>query len=236
MLIEENVVRSSDGNALRRVFGVKPTSLSEGLTILADAQPEQTPDEGVGGIEQKQFWADISDSRFTSEALMNEFRARCTELMPIEFDAEPDTPQQVVHGATLTARLPLRGNIQIRVVESAPRAVTFATLRGHPLAGVVRFTTSEPSPQTVRFMVSVYARAANLVDWLAMSTVGGVAQNSTWRTVVERMIEVSGGNAEQVREKKGVARGEEGDAIEEWIVDLVQSHRRAAHERPLPSA
>jgi NADH dehydrogenase len=231
MLIEENVIRDPTANALTRVFGVTPTSLRDGLTMLADAQPEQTPDEGVGGMEKKRFWTDIAGSPYSAESLMTAFRARCTELMPIQFDTEPGTPQEVVEGATLTAALPMRGNIQIRVVEVEPRQVTFATLRGHPLAGVVRFATTEPAPGVVRFSVSVFARAANMVDWLAMSTVGGVAQNSTWRTVVQRVSEMSGGESAGVQEEKGVARGEEAAAIERSIGEVVTRHRRAAHEQ-----
>ena len=231
MLIEHNVLTSPDDNALTRVFGVTPTPLADGLTTLADVQPEQTPDQGVGGMEQKRFWADITGSRFDADGLMEQFRLRCTELMPIEFDVEPGTPQQVVEGVTLTAALPLRGNIQIRVVEVKSRAITFATLRGHPLAGVVRFTTTEPAAGTVRFTVSVFARAASMVDWLALSTVGGAAQNSTWRTVVDRMITLSGGSASGVEEEKDVVHGEESARIESWIGELVTQHRRVAHER-----
>jgi nucleoside-diphosphate-sugar epimerase len=236
MLIEENVVRDPAGNALTRVFGVPATSLNDGLTRLADAQPEQTPDEGVGGLEQKRFWADIAESRYRPEELMQQFRERCTDLMPIEFDVEPGTPQRVVEGATLTAALPLRGNVQIRVVECAECAVTFATLRGHPLAGVVRFTATDQEGGLVRFAVNVFARAATMLDWLALSTVGGAAQNSTWRTVVERIVELSGGRSEGVKEEKSVVRGEEGEAIDDWVGELVAQYRRAAHQAPGSSA
>jgi NADH dehydrogenase len=231
MLIEENVVRTPNANALTRVFGVTPTPLAEGLAILVDAQPEQTPDEGVGGMEKKRFWADIVGSRYSPEELIEQFRARCTELMPIEFDAEPNTPQEVIEGATLTASLPIRGNIQIRVVQVTPRAVTFATLRGHPLAGVVHFTADAPRDGTVRFAVNVFARAATMVDWLAISTVGGAAQNSTWRTVVERMVALSGGRAVRIDEDKDIARGEEAEQIERWVGEVVKRHRRAQHQR-----
>jgi NADH dehydrogenase len=233
MLIEENVIRGDQQNALTSVFGVTPTPLADGLRRLADVQPEQTPDEGVGGLERKKFWADISGSHYSPEALMEQFRARCTELMPIEFDAEPGTPKEVVEGATLTAALPMRGNIQIRVVEVTPRVVTFATLRGHPLAGVVRFSATEPTIGLVQFAVSVFARAATMIDWLAMTTVGGPAQNATWRTVVQRMIKISGGSAEAVEEEKGSVHGDEAQRIEEWVGELVTQHRRAAHERPV---
>jgi NADH dehydrogenase len=231
MLIEENVVRAPDGNALTRVFAVTPTPLVEGLTMLTDVQPEQTPDEGVGGMERKRFWVDISQSSYNADTLMEAFRKRCTELMPIEFDAEPGTPQEVVEGATLTAALPLRGNIQIRVEEVQPRAVTFATLRGHPLAGVVRFTTSEPSAGVVRFRVSVFARAATMMDWLALSAGGAAAQNTTWRTVVQRVKEMAGGVSDDVQEDADVVRGRESEEIEEWIADLIARHKRVEHER-----
>ncbi len=184
MLLEHNVITAPYENALLTVFGVQPTSLDEGLKTLADAQPEQLPQDGVGGLERKRFWADISGSAYGPEELMDQFRRRITEVIPIEFSAEPGAPQEAVHGATLTASLPLRGNIQIRVEEVTPREITFATLRGHPLAGVVRFAARQRENGVLRFTVSVFARAATTFDWVAMNTVGGVAQNSNWRTAL----------------------------------------------------
>jgi hypothetical protein len=70
------------------VFGVTPTPLVDGLRQLADAQPEQTLDQGVGGMERKQFWADIGGSSYAAEGLLDVFRQRVTELMPIKFDVE----------------------------------------------------------------------------------------------------------------------------------------------------
>jgi nucleoside-diphosphate-sugar epimerase len=231
MLIEENVVHSPAGNALTRVFQVVPTPLVDGLTILADVQQEQTPDEGFGGFERKRFWTDISHTTYTPDTLMDAFRQRLVALMPIEFDAEPGTPQEVAEGATLTAALPLRGNVQIRVEEVAPRAVTFATLRGHPLAGVVRFTTSDPSPGVVRFRVSVFARAAGLMDWLALAAGGAAAQNSTWRAVVERVAEIAGGESDGVQEDADVVNGRDSAEIEAWIADLIIRHKKMEHRR-----
>jgi NADH dehydrogenase len=231
MVIEENVIHGPEGNALTRVFKVTPTPLVEGLTMLADAQPEQTPDEGIGGMERKRFWADISQSTYDPDSLMEAFRRRCTELMPIQFGAEPGTPQEVVEGATLTAALPMRGNVQIRVEEVKPRVVTFATLRGHPLAGVVRFTTSAPKPGVVRFAVGVFARAGSMLDWLALSAGGAAAQNSTWRTVVERVAEMAGGASDGVQQDAEVVNGRDSEEIEDWIADLITRHKRVERER-----
>ncbi|MFN0103466.1 MAG: DUF1990 family protein [Bryobacteraceae bacterium] len=226
MIVEHNVIEPAGNNALRRVFQVEPTPLASGLKTLADAQLEQEPAEGVGGLERKRFYADITGSRFTAEELMEHFRRRCAELLPIEFEAEPGTTPEVVKGVTLTAALPLRGNVQIRVEEATPRALTFATLRGHPLAGVVRFSTGVPGTGTVQFAATIFARAATLVDWMALKTGGAAAQNWTWRTVVDRVIQISGGISDGVREDNEVVSDDEAQRVEEWIGELIAGRKR----------
>ena len=161
----------------------------------------------------------------SAEALMAEIRKQCTELMPIEFDAEPGASQEVVKGASLTASLPLRGNIQIRVEEVTPCSVTFATLRGHPLAGVVRFSTRETSSGALEFEVTLFARAATMLDWVAMKGGGQVAQNWTWRTLVERVVEISGGSTDEVQEELGQVPEDEVERVEEWIREMVTTRK-----------
>lgn len=229
MLIEHNVIEPPARNALSSVFGVTPTPMAIALRELADDQPEQTPKDGIGGLERKRFWADIAQSRLDPEQLLLEFRRRCTEVMPIEFDTEPGTPQEVIEGATLTAHLPMRGNVQIRVVEATERAVMFATLRGHPLAGAVRFSTSAEPGGVVRFMVSVFARAASALDWMALTAGGAAAQNTTWRTVVARVAALAGAEASEVQEQKDILHGDECTEIEAWLDDVIERRRRAVH-------
>ena len=231
MIVEHNVIEPAEHNALRRVFQVEATPLTSGLKMLADAQLEQEPAEGVGGIEHKRFCADITESQFSAEELMEHFRQRFTELLPLEFASEPGVPQEVVQGATLTATLALRGNIQIRVEEVTPCSLTFATLRGHPLAGVVRFETSGPRPGVVQFAASIFARAATVFDWVALNIGGSVAQNWTWRTVVERVIEISGGSSDGVQEQREVVSDDEGARVEEWIRDLIAGRKRDARNQ-----
>src|SRR5688572_26902849 len=77
--------------------------------------------------------------RYTPTELVEAFRERCAEVMPLEFSAEPGTSRVVEEGATLTLALPVRGNVQVRVVEAAPRRVRMATVEGHMLAGVIEF-------------------------------------------------------------------------------------------------
>lgn len=229
MLLEHNVVEPPEENALSTLFEVPATPLSQGLAILADVQPEQPSSEGVGSMERKRFWADISDSRFDAVALLEAFRERCFELLPIEFGCEPGSGQDVVEGATLTAALPMRGNIQVRVASVRPDAIVFATVRGHPLAGVVQFTTSEPAAGTVRFEIIIHARAASIADWLLMTAGGSMAQASTWRTTVKRVIDLSGGSSDGVQHEAEVLADADSADAEAWMDGLIANQKRAAH-------
>ncbi len=230
MILEQSLVEPAANNALRPVFRVAATTLERGLTLLADVQPEQEPTEGVGNLERKRFIAEIEGAKLTAQELMRHFQQDCTDLLPIEFNVEPGSRYEVVKGASLTAALPLRGNIQMRVEEVTPLSLTFATLRGHPLAGVVRFSAKELASASVRFEVAIFSRAASVFDWVALRTGGRVAQNWTWRTVLERVVEMSGGRADFVVEEQEVASDAEAVEIEEWIKDLVSTRKLEERE------
>ncbi|MEA2463994.1 MAG: hypothetical protein QOJ98_1741 [Acidobacteriota bacterium] len=222
MLSETNVVR---GHSAAAVFGITTTPLDRGLRLLADALQETLPEEGFGSLEHKRFYADITGSRSNAVALMTLFKERVNEIMPIEFVAEPGAPDKVEQGATLTGSLPLRGNFQVRVQVSDPTHVVFATIEGHPLAGIVEFTSTDLS-NGVRFAVDVYARASNFFDWVAVRTVGAPAQNANWRAVVQRMIDASGGTSEGVREEKEKLSEEDAAAVEKRVRGMVQERKR----------
>jgi NADH dehydrogenase len=114
----------------------------------------------------------------------------------------------------------------VRVAELDPRRVTLLTLEGHPLAGAVRFL-SEPRGTAVRFQVEVYDRAANVLDLIAMRTLGDRLQNHTWSEVVERMVERSGGAApEGVQHDSATLDDDEAKAIESWLKEIVMKRKR----------
>ena len=232
MLSEGNVITSPDGNALTTVFGIKGTPLDEGLAKLADAQPELLPEEGVGALTRKRFWADIELSRLTPEALFTHFVSHFAECTPwhVDVGAEPGTPRVPELGAVLTLRLPLRGNVQIRIVELEERRMTVCTMSGHPLAGAVRFL-SEQRGAEVRFEIQVYDRAANVADWIVMNPIGARLQNATWRETVERVVNESGGRAVNGIEQDTTKLDEQQAAeVNEWLERLVVAQRQVDHE------
>ena len=231
MLSEENVIRTPGGNALTAVLKITPTSLDSGLRRLSDAQPEQTPDQGVGALKRKRHWVDIARSQLTPEELFARLRVRFGELTPLHMDlsAEPGTPTVLNKGTTITMSLPVRGNVQVRVEQLTPTKATLVTLSGHPLCGAVRLL-SEQRGDLLRFEVQVYDRPANLADWLAMRTVGDGLQKQTWESLVEAMVGESGGTAVgTVQTEETDLDAEQAERVEDWLKALIAERKLAQH-------
>ncbi len=233
MLAEGNVIPPGETNALTDLLGIAPTSLREGLRKLADALPEQLPDEGVGPLVRRRYWADIGDSLLSADDLWGRFCERFAEITPrgtVEVGVERGTPTQITEGATLTLGLPVRGNVQVRVEEVGPRLATLATLAGHPLSGTIRFRV-EPRDACVRFEVATYDRPSNLIDYVALATVGRFLKHSTWQKVVENVVRESGGVAPAgVQRESTPLEGEVAERAEEWAEQLVKRRQKAEME------
>ena len=230
MLQEENVIRRPGGNALLTEFDLVPTTLDVGLRKLADSLPELLPEDGVGALKRKRFWAEIEGCRLTPEALLDHFRRNISALTPwqVEVAAERGTPEVPDEGDTLTLALPLRGHVQVRVVEVNPRSMTFVTVEGHPLAGAVRFLT-EQRGHRIRFEIQVYDRAGNFVDWITMATIGAALQNRTWEQTVQNVVDASGGTVpDGVETETATLDEQEMERINAWLDDLVTALKREA--------
>lgn len=222
MLREGSVLPPGENNALTRVFGITPTSLETGLRLLADVQPEQMPNDGVGPLNRKRYWADIVDARHDARALLDHVRFNFASVAPgvMSAGAEPGTPSIVEEGATLTLDLPLRGHVQVRVAEVEDTRFTLMTLDGHPLAGAVRIQT-ESLGDAVRFEVQVYDRAASIPDMILMRTLGGVVQDRAWMQLVENTVSASGGRASDIRHTSETLSESEADVVQRWAEELV---------------
>ena len=235
MLLEGNVLAPGRANGLD-LFGVEPLRLAEGLGRLVDEMPERLPQEGTGKLQRQRYWADIRGSSLTADELFETFRREFPNFSPdllMQVGVEPGTPTELEEGATLTLALPLRGNIQVRVQEVAARSITAVTLRGHPLSGAIRWLVEEPAPGTLRFEVRSYTRPSDLIDLIGMRTFGKVAQAAAWRTVVQNVVERSGGEApDGVQEEHASLEGEDAEDVEAWVEEVVMRRRR--DETPTP--
>lgn len=232
MLEEGSVIADPRDNALTEVFHVEPTGLTDGLRKLADALPEQEPHEGIGGLKHRHVWVDIHGCRETPERLFELFRQRFDEVTPwhMQIGAEPGTSKVPEEGETLTMHLPVRGNIQVRIVEVTPTSLVLVTLEGHPLAGAVHFRCATTSENLVRFEVLVYDRAANVADWVVMAAGGGAIQRMTWQGIAGAVAEMSGGSApEGVQHESTTLHGADAERVEQWIRELVLERKRESH-------
>jgi len=237
MLTEENVIPTGRENALTEVFGVTPMTLAEGLGKLVDCMPERLPHEGTGSLERQRYWADIRGCSLTADELFETFRREFYKLPPpglMDVGVEPGTPQELAVGNTMTMALPLRGNIQVRVVDITDRAVTCVTLRGHPLSGAIRFLVEERPGEVLRFEVRSFTRPSDLVDFIGMRTFGRFAQKAAWNSVVQALVERSGGEApDGVQEETSALEGKDAEDVEKWVEELVMAKKR--EEAPKPS-
>src|SRR4051794_21318481 len=224
MLREHNVIAGT--NALTDILHIDPTPLDDGLRMLTQSLPEQLPDEGVGALQHKRFFADIEGPRMSAMNVMRLFRDEGLSLMPVEFASEVGAPQRIAPGATLTGKLPLRGTFQVRVELAAPTRVIMATVEGHPFAGFIDVWT-EDRGTAVRFAIDVYARAANIADLVAMKTIGAPMQSANWKRTVAGMIERCGGTAsEGVQTEAESLDVEDAERVTNRIRSLVQKRQR----------
>lgn len=195
MLLEENVIPPGEVNALTDVLGVQATPLDEGLRRLANQQPEQLPDQGVGTLTRRIFHAPLEGLLRSPAELFEEFRSHFFEIVPESTmgpASEPVAEYRLEPGATLTLSLPLRGHVQVRIVEMTRTSMTVVTVAGHPLAGSVTFRVAGNPGEDLRFEVETCDRPATLPDGLMMSPLGTVMKRGNWMAVVERTIDALG--------------------------------------------
>src|SRR5205085_8056861 len=125
--------------------------------------------------------------------LMRAIRSQFRELMPIAVGVEPAAPHDTLdEGAVITMAIPGRGHVAIRVEQVAEHHVVVSTLRGHVVAGFVRFATSTRGDR-VGFEVIACDTAANVLDWITL-TLGAVrVQDANWLKLVRNVAKMAGG-------------------------------------------
>jgi hypothetical protein len=211
-------------NALA-IFGVTPTRVETGLVRLVTQLAELTPLEGVGSVEIKRFSAEIRGTSFDAAGLLRAFRSHFKDVMPIGVGVEPVLPQTTLtEGATLTLALPARGHVAVRVEDVSDSEVVLATLRGHAVAGFVRFDTRDV-PEGVRFGVTTCDAAGNALDWVALTLGGARLQDANWTRVVENVVQLAGGVSHGVESDARTLAAEEAATAQDWIQRVIARRR-----------
>jgi NADH dehydrogenase len=214
--------RAPDGSALEQLLGGDATTLDVGLRRLIEDLPEIVPPEGVGSLEMKRFTIRIRGGRDNAVGLFGRLRQRYHEVMPVPAGVEPvirDARLDV--GETMALGLPGRGHASVRVVDAGPAHAVLATLRGHPVAGVVRFRAIDVD-DGVAFEVLTCDKPANAIDWLTMRLGGTHAQDANWRRMVHNTAALAHGRAGRLRVTRRTLGPREAARAESWIAELVR--------------
>jgi NADH dehydrogenase len=191
-LDEESLLPASIENALTSVLGVTPTLVEDGLRRLVAEVPEQTPAGQAPDVRRRLFRVAIDGSALTARELRDLFRRRASYVLALE--KGPPEGQPIKKGTLLSAGVPLRGHVALRVAEVVPDAVTALTVEGDPLAGLVTWRFLQ-NGHGLRAEIVVEAAAATLVDRLLATAGGGLLDDLDWPGALERIVEISGGRA-----------------------------------------
>jgi uncharacterized protein YbjT (DUF2867 family) len=221
MLGEGNVIDPGGRNALTDVFGIAPTRLDDGLRWLAEDQPEQLPDDGVGDLRRKRFWVELRDTRLDADQLFEHLREHFADLMPSLVEVKDDDPSmaRLEEGQTVTMEIPVRGQIQVRVAEVMDRRITMLTVAGHPLAGAVRFLV-DTDGDALRFEIQVYERSATTLDGVVMRTIGARLQRGVWTGMAENVAKAAGGASSEVQSAEVMLDDREASVVQDWAAEL----------------
>ena len=227
MLLDGNALPRGTPNPLVERFDLKLTPLHEGLLKLADASPEQLPQDGTGTLTEQRYSVEVRGARKAPEQAIAYVRDRFCTLIE-EGAVSPDDGDSFLElGDTRTMTLPMRGQVQVRLDDVQARSITFVTLAGHPLAGAIQFSASG-SREQLQLEVTSWTRGANLVDLAAMRVLGWLGQEHTWRNVLARLVkEVGGRKAGRIHSAHRFLSESEARGIERWLDELVTARKRA---------
>ncbi|HET6899203.1 MAG TPA: NAD(P)H-binding protein [Vicinamibacteria bacterium] len=221
----ESRLPDSVENALTAVLGVKPTLIEDGLRALVGGVPEQTPPPGDDAIRRRRFWVDIEGSTRRARALRDVFRRHATHVLKLE--GGPPEGLLVKKGALLSARVPLRGFVALRVAEIDPETVTALTVEGDPLAGIVTLRFRDQG-QGVRVEIVVDAGATNPVDRVLAAAIGGALEDLDWPGALERIVALSGGRAPAgLQRDVKILEADEADEVRRRAEKLRLARKRA---------
>jgi uncharacterized protein YbjT (DUF2867 family) len=222
MLLEGNVIPDGRPNALTDVLGRDVVPIRVRLAELADALPEQVPEDGVGKLERRRFHVEIVGARHSARELFERVSSRLDDFVAFDAEAEPGSSSRLEVGNTISIELPPRGHAQVRVEEVGDGIITLGTVEGHPLAGVVRFSFTEPRPGVIDFAIDIAERPATRLDQVAMAVLGRAAQQRAWTETAERVLHASGGHApDGVQHDSWELDGAAAGKVEDWIRERI---------------
>jgi len=229
-LFQETLEVGSCGTRMIPGLQAPATSIDYGLRALVAELEELTPADGVGTLEVKQFFADMQ-TRLSAADVLRRFRDSFAMVMPVDVAVEPASQQtRLAAGANITMALPGRGHVQVRVVDASDEQIVLSTVRGHVLAGIVRFRT-QAAGDLVRFEVLTCDTAANPLDWIGLTLGGARLQDANWTKVVHNVARLAGDDSVAVESVKRKLPPDEAQAVKAWLESTIEAYRTTNDRR-----
>jgi hypothetical protein len=191
----------------RYMWRTTPFHRTETHGSWADDAPPDLPDgvdrdevqyarTGAGPLFHRVYRARIRDANVSPEDLVSAIAADPDRVAPSEFASFQKVLGEdgdMAVGEEYVVRMPGPWDGPVRVVARTPTSFRFATLDGHLEAGQIDFSAAHDD--LLEFRIESWARAGDrlsnlLYDRLRMSK---EIQLHMWTSVLERVVELSGG-------------------------------------------
>ena len=178
--------------------GSIPRDAAPPLPPGADLSEVQGTEDGVGPLMHRCYVARVRDAQCGAAELMKAFGADPDRVAPKEIGAfvkvrGADGEMRV--GDEFTIRIPGPWDGPVRAVEVDDTSFGFVTLDGHLEAGRIRFSADELGPGRLELRIEAWARGGDRFSNLLFDSIGvnKEVQLHMWTSVLERLMELSGG-------------------------------------------
>lgn len=154
--------------------------------------------QGSGTLNHRCYSVKIRNAKVSASELIRLVSLNFAALSPSElanFEKIKGAPWILKVGDEFDITMLGPWNGAVRVVEMAPNAFVFATLEGHPEAGIIRFTVKPKTgaKNDLEFEISSTARSRDAVVDMAYQGAGKHVQLATWLQFLEAVVKLSGG-------------------------------------------
>lgn len=176
----------------------------------ADAAPELSAEVGRDGLQlvadgagpafHRRYRARIAGASCSPEQLVTALREDPNRVAPTEFahfERGDDATAWLCPGDELVVRMPGPWNGPVRVVHASPTSFRLATLDGHLEAGQIEFRAAQDDGRIV-FEIESWARSGDRLSQLLYQRLrmAKEVQLHMWTSLLERVVELSGGRRE----------------------------------------
>ena len=166
---------------------------SAGAEVRED--PLASPEDGVGPLVQRDYWAVLRDSREDCAGVAKIVREKFVELAPesfVEFQhvVEPGACLEV--GDDLTVKIRPEQSAAVRVLHVDEFTVTLGTMKGHPECGRITFGVYPNDRGDPVFHIRSRARTRSLFRYVGFLAVGDSMQACTWTEFIDRLAHTVG--------------------------------------------